>query len=57
VPGPACGGVALSPGDSGEGFVYIHNGIHGIGGLNPALYDWRNPAARIEIQRLHRVHY
>ncbi len=57
VPGPACGGVALSPGDSGEGFVYIHNGIHGIGGLNPALYDWRNPAARIEIQRMHRVHY
>lgn len=53
VPGPACGGVALSPGDSGEGFVYIHNGIHGIGGLDPALYDWRNPAARVEITRVH----
>jgi hypothetical protein len=53
VPGPACGGVALSPGDSGEGFVFIHNGIHGIGGLNAAVYDWRNPAAQIEVMRTH----
>ena len=52
VPGPACGGEALSPEDSGEGFVHIHNGIHGIGGLNAALYDWRNPAAQIVIKRM-----
>jgi len=52
IPGPACGGIGLSPEDTGEGFVHIHNGIHGIGGLDMALYDWRNPAAQIGIKRL-----
>ena len=52
VPGPACGGVALSPEDSGEGFVHIHAGIHGIGGLNAAMYDWRNPVAQVVIERM-----
>ena len=54
VPGPACGGVALSPEDHGEGFVHIHNGIHGVGGLSAAQYDWRNPTAQIVITRVHR---
>ena len=36
----------------GEGFVHIHNGIHGVGNLNAALRDWRNPVARILIRRL-----
>lgn len=53
VPGPACGGEALSPQDSGEGFVYIHNGIHGIGGLSAAELDWRNPVAKVVIKRVH----
>ena len=52
VPGPACGGEALSPADPGEGFVTIHNGIHGIGGMDAALYDWRNPVARIVIKKV-----
>jgi hypothetical protein len=52
VPGPACGGAALSPEDSGEGFVHIHNGIHGIGGLSAAIYDWRNPVAQVVIKRM-----
>lgn len=52
VPGPACGGAALSPEDDGEGFVHIHNGIHGIGGLDTTTYDWRNPAAQIVIKRM-----
>lgn len=52
VPGPACGGVALSPEDTGEGFVHIHSGIHGIGGLDPAINDWRNPVAQITIKRV-----
>ena len=52
VPGPACGGAALSPADSGEGMVTIHNGIHGVGDLNAALYDWRNPVARVVITRM-----
>lgn len=52
VPGPACGGMALSPDDQGEGFVHIHNGIHGVGGLSAATYDWRNPTAQIVIKRM-----
>lgn len=52
IPGPACGGEALSPADSGEGIVTIHNGIHGIGDLNVALYDWRNPVAKVVVTRL-----
>jgi hypothetical protein len=54
VPGPACGGEALSPDDSGEGVVYIHNGIHGIGGLRASETDWRNPVAKIVIKRVHK---
>ncbi len=55
VPGPAC------PPDSGnardeagaEGYVYVHNGVHGTADLSPAAYDWRNPVARITIKRIH----
>jgi hypothetical protein len=63
IPGPVCGGVGASPGAGGEGYVHIHAGVHGIsglaepltpdatGGLNPAERDWRNPVAKITIQR------
>jgi len=51
---PGCGGetAAYSPDDGGEGFVHIHNGIHGIGDLNAATMDWRNPVAQIVIERV-----
>lgn len=52
VPGPACHGAALSPEDSGEGYVHIHAGVHGIGGLSAAEYDWRNPVAQIVVERM-----
>jgi hypothetical protein len=57
IPGPSfaeCGG----PGGGGapvgdeEGYVHIHAGIHGIGDLNAADRDWRNPAAKITIRRI-----
>ncbi len=57
IPGPSfaeCGG----PGGGGkptggeEGYVHIHAGIHGIGDLNAADRDWRNPVAHIVIRRL-----
>jgi len=51
IPGPACGGGGLDP-SGGEGFVHIHRGIHGIGDLDPAEYDWRSPVAYVSIQRL-----
>jgi len=46
------GGEGYSPNDSGEGFVHIHGGIHGIGDLIPAQMDWRNPVAEISIKRV-----
>ena len=46
------GGEGYSPNDSGEGFVHIHNGVHGIGDLVAATMDWRNPVAKITIERV-----
>lgn len=53
IPGPTCGGEGASPGAGGEGFVHVHAGIHGIGNLAPADYDWRNPVAQITVRRTH----
>jgi hypothetical protein len=56
IPGPAfseCsgpgGGARVG---NGEGAVTVHNGIHGVGDMNRALRDWRNPVARVTIRRL-----
>jgi hypothetical protein len=43
--GPGSGGA---PGE-GEGYVHIHAGIHGIGDMDAAERDWRNPVAIITI--------
>ncbi|PCJ88631.1 MAG: hypothetical protein COA54_02620 [Thiotrichaceae bacterium] len=51
IPGPTCGGEGLSPEVSGEGYVHINRGIHGIGDLAADVYDWRNPVAKITITR------
>ena len=52
IPGPPC------PGDSGnakaangaEGFISIHPGIRGVGDLDAALLDWRNPALQVTVR-------
>ena len=51
IPGPTCRGVGKSPGENfgDEGYVHIHRGIHGVGDLAAATYDWRNPVAKISI--------
>lgn len=46
------GGEGYSPNDFGEGFVHVHSGIHGIGDADPAVLDWRNPVAKIVIERM-----
>lgn len=51
IPGPMCGGAGDSVED-GEGYVHISSGIHGIGDLESASYDWRNPVAAISIRRV-----
>lgn len=53
VPGPPCspdsGNLTTA---HGEGFISIHNGIHGGGDLNPKQLDWRGPVAVITIERI-----
>ncbi len=51
IPGPVCGGVGHDR-VGGEGPVFIHAGIHGIGDLGAGDRDWRNPVARISIVRV-----
>ncbi|KJV07248.1 spondin domain-containing protein [Methylocucumis oryzae] len=58
IPGPhfdECGGAGGGADVAGdeEGFVHVHAGIHGIGDLKPEYRDWRNPAAKITIRRIH----
>ncbi|PCJ26385.1 MAG: hypothetical protein COA96_05115 [SAR86 cluster bacterium] len=52
IPGPVCGGEGGSPGEDGEGYIYVHSGIHGIGDLAAETYDWNNPAAIITITKI-----
>lgn len=52
IPGPVCGGEGGSPADDGEGFIHVHSGIHGIGDLDAATYDWNNPAAIVTITKI-----
>lgn len=51
IPGPPCGSHAKDDAIS-EGYVYVHNGIHGgeESGLSPATHDWHNPVARMTIK-------
>jgi len=52
VPGPPCGAHGQRDTNGAEGFVHIHAGIHGIGDIPAAIYDWRNPVAQVTIRRL-----
>ena len=54
IPGPPCG-PNDHPDVKAEGYVHIHAGIHGIGseGVDPAMHDWRNPVAKITIERIY----
>ena len=51
IPGPPCGNHARDD-RMAEGYVYVHNGIHGGegSGLTPATHDWHNPVARMTIK-------
>lgn len=66
VPGPPCNSGANNLGQPGidndaEGFVHIHNGIHGNGSigadgsmtLNASMLDWRGPVAKVSVRRIH----
>jgi hypothetical protein len=51
IPGPPCGNPFVRATEDAEGFVHVHAGIHGIGDLAPAVWDWRNPVAVVTVHR------
>jgi hypothetical protein len=52
IPGPPCEPPNNRDTEQAEGFVHVHSGIHGIGDLDPAVLDWRNPVVEIKIRRV-----
>jgi hypothetical protein len=50
IPGPCCNNPFVR--DPEGALIRPHEGITGRGDLEPALYDWPEPAARITIQRV-----
>ena len=44
-------GEGKSPTAGGEDFIHVHGGVHGVGDLPPITFDWKNPVAKITIQR------
>ena len=54
LPGPGCGPDPGPASSNGEGYVYISNGIRGIGDLDADQLDFKNPVALISIKRLGR---
>jgi hypothetical protein len=52
IPGPFCMGEGASPSEDGEGYVFIANGVHGVGDLDEAEFDWNNPVAYVVIRQV-----
>jgi hypothetical protein len=50
IPGPCCNNPFVR--DPEGALIRPHEGITGAGDLDPDLYDWPEPAARITIQRV-----
>jgi hypothetical protein len=51
IPGPTCGGEGYNASEDGEGYVYIHPGIHGGADVMASKYDFRNPVTMITITK------
>ena len=49
VPGPPFGGMRRAP---EGGVIMYHDGIKGVGDLDPETYDWEEPAAGLRITNL-----
>lgn len=52
IPGPPCGSGGVHDPAEAEGFVHVHPGFRGVGSLSAHKYDWRNPVAKVVIQRV-----
>ena len=53
IPGPPCGNHVKDSSEA-EGYVFVHSGIHGIGDIDAAMYDWRGPVANVVINEVSR---
>ena len=59
IPGPQvladdleeCSTLGGADAGNGEGFIFVHAGIHDVGDLKSENRDWRNPVAKIVIER------
>lgn len=49
IPGPPCNAANARDTAGAEGFIHIHNGVHGGADLVPAEQDWRNPVMQIDV--------
>jgi hypothetical protein len=38
--------------EGGEGYIFVHTGIQGVGGLDLAIYDWRDRVVEVTIERI-----
>ena len=52
IPGPTCGGEALSPNDLGEGYVYPSPAFHGEADISLSTFNWQGPVAKVTITRV-----
>jgi len=50
IPGPCCGNVQVRVPTHER--IQFHSGILGIGDLDPAIYDWDDPVAKVTITRM-----
>lgn len=49
IPGPPCSNPMVRDTTNAEGFIHVHPGIHGVGDLSPAQWDWQNPVVSIVV--------
>jgi hypothetical protein len=53
IPGPPCAAnTGNARTETGEGFISVHNGIHGGSDLNAKHLDWRGPVAIVTVTRI-----
>ena len=50
IPGPCCGQPFVR--DPEGALIRMHPGIEGVGDLDPAVYGWEEPVAKITIERV-----
>ncbi|MFT7669613.1 MAG: hypothetical protein ACI8X5_002318 [Planctomycetota bacterium] len=52
IPGPPCGAAGMHDPAMAEGYVRIHEGVHGVASLAAEEFDWRGEAVQVSIRRL-----